>query len=307
MKIKKSLALLSAFIIVFTASFSGCAKKVTYKEKTTKADDKIVIGQDFADEDIPDDAEIVVGEDGQSYLVDDEGNSIVYEAPSAYVIPGQPVTVADPTTFPTKTTTTTKKTTTTTKKTTTTTTKAEKDVVYDTLRSQRTSGFVTPKGISNYNTDTLRVKFENNGMWLLELHKGSYGSKTIGGEAGLYYRTSTDTGYTKVNSSDEMKMSMTIWQYATLDGEPKELLSTSGETWWLAKFQNGTLSGSEPYTLVMKLTISFPTAAMMEAFADELEFTKGFEYGSNVSVKTPEKYTNDGNSITLIWKNATES
>ena len=374
---KRLVALLCAFILVFTAVFTGCADKVTFNETTTKADDKIVIGEDY--EDIPDDAEIVVGEDGQSYLVDGEGNSIVYEAPSAYVVPTQaPVaTSSSPTTSSTtkksytlkldkdagvkSVTLNGKKETSATFKegdkvtvsvelnsgydwskwtetsvaakmkstektysfsmpnrnltlkatTQKTTTRAQKDEVYDLVQNQRKSGGVDISGLTSYNTDVLRVPFAyGEDVFMVELHKGVYGTTTIGCEAGIYKKVN-EYSWTKIDNVDEMKMSMTLWQYQSSDetGTPKQVLSTDSTGWWLGKFENGTIPNvPEPEkrfsNLVVKFSITFPTFGMMEAFADELAKI-GFSECSGSDTKLymyGEKFWVKDKTVTLVWK-----
>lgn len=359
---KRLVALLCAFVLVFTSAFAGCANKVTFKETPTKADDKIVIGESY--DDIPDDSEIVIGEDGQSYLVDGEGNSVVYEAPSAYVVPTQ-APVVNPSSF---STTTTKKSYTlkldkdagvksvtlngkketsatfkegdkvtvsvelnsgyewskwtetsiaakmkstektysfsmpgrnVTLKATTEkiTTRAQKDVVYDTVQNQRKTGGVNISGLTSYNTEALRVPFAyGEDVFMVELHKGVYGTTTIGCETGIYKKVN-DYSWTKIDNADELAVSMTLWQYQNAD-TPKQILSaSSGSCWWLGKFESGTGS---PSSMVMKCVIGFKTFAIMEAFADGL-IGLGFSEGDTDSYKNTKRFSVDEKSVTLIW------
>ena len=295
---KKLFALLCAFVIFFTFAFAGCGgKKVTYKETSKKGDDKIYLpGEDGSMEEY----DIVTDDDGESYLVDSEGNSFVYEAQSVYAVendtPISLIPVNDTTTTTATKKTNDKSTTTTTTTTTTkpTTTKSQQEIVYENLLSKRSSGFTDVNGVSS-----MRIQFESGGKdWLIELSKGCYAPTVIGGEIGMYTRPNTNVGYTRVDKSDEMDVSLSMWQ-KTPDGDAAVLsLSSKNNGWWLFRFANGTASDSS--ALIIRCSIKFQTLSMMDEFLNSLE-ARGFSDGDADSYRDSMRFSVEGTKVTLVW------
>lgn len=283
---KRLIAVLGILIIVLSAVFTGCGQKVTIENDTSTTDDgKIRLDGNY--EDIPAGAQIVVDSNGQSYLVDGEGNSVVYDALTPYVIPNVPgstVTIPNPTvTIPSKTTTTT----TTTKTTTTTTTTSQKDAVVAALNAHRTksgSDEELSKALNGENIQSLNVSFGENSI---ELHKGTYGSTTVGCEVGLYKSGALMTG------NDIAITGATLYNSGkTIDGTNEKKPS-----YW-----NNIYNGKQS-DMVLKTTVKL-NEDDMNAFCDALE-DKGFNYGEASNYRNRNNYAVDieGDEcfVTVIW------
>lgn len=299
----KLTALLCAFMLVFSTTMSGCAKKVQFEEQTTTRDNKIKINT--VDSDIPDGSSIVIGDDGQSYLVDGEGNSVVYEAPSTYVIPDAGAETTKSTATTTKST--TKSTTSKTIRTITTTTTvapttSQQDKVYGVLLSRRQNiDDRVGNYLDNYSVDTLDVRFENGGKeWAVKLIKGKYGSSTVGCETCIYIKEAGQSNWQEADDADKKNVAMTLWQY--VDDEKVEKTEVPTKLcWWTSILKNSTLYGGEEKTLIMKSVITFSTDSMKEAFCDSLE-ENGIACGTTNNYQTPNRYSTDGRTVTIIWR-----
>ena len=298
---KRFVAILCAFVLVFSTAMSGCAKKVKFEKQETTKDNKIKINT--VDDEIPEGYSLVMGEDGQSYLVDSEDNSIVYDATSIYVIPN---TADNKTTASTKATTTTKKTTTTVKvipsSATTQPTTSQQDKVLSVLSSRRHN--IDDKAgndLDNYNVDTLDVRFEyGNKKWAVKLFKGKYASSTIGCETCIYILEEGQSNWQEADDADRQNVEMTLWQEIDDENYAKteEPLKSC---WWSKIIQNGSLYGGNKKSLVMRTTINMSTSAMADAFCDALE-EKGFAYGSVSGYQNAGNYSVDGRTVTVVWR-----
>ncbi len=321
------LALLSAFIFVFSLVLSGCSagKKLEEPKKNAGSNDIINIGE--GDPNIPPDAQIVIGADGQSYLVDGQGNSIVYNPTSAYIDPNvtaptqsitagtlPPVNTQAPVTSPTEPS---------VEPTTPTTSSSATTTVYNALAIQRKFGFNKAydnfAGFANFYLDTIRVYFTYDKKdWLIELWKGEYAMASVGCEIGFYYNDnpSSDTNgplaasigekkhFKSVEDEDAMYCSMELWQYVkSTDAEPvKRIDFGRRRCWWAASFENGVLEKhSDRTSLIMRGSIEFPTLEMMELFVNGLE-ERGFKEGSTSTYKNVERYTVNGKKVTVNWR-----
>lgn len=297
---KKLLAMLSVFILVFGVAFSGCGKKVVYEKPKTTESGKIKID---GFEDIPEGSEIVIGDDGQSYLVDGEGNSVVYQAPSGYVIPNVPDT-----SFTTSTTaSTTKKETPKPKpptvviepSTTTTTTLSEMENIKKLLSENRGTGAKSIAAFANCNQNRLGIKFSDGSSdWLVELHKGSYGAKTIGCEMGFYINN--DGTFRKVPDSEKVIGSVELYDRVS----EKTILTIEPQnrnTGWIYGLKEGTLPNSNVSNLAMVCNITFPNARLADAFMESLE-GNGFIY-ADVSRNTEKRYSCDEThkNVSFVW------
>lgn len=303
---KRIIAVLSVLIVVLSASFAGCGKKVTQEDKTTTDSDKIVLNGDY--EDIPEGSEIVIGADGQSYLVDGDGNSVVYEAPSAYVIPNANPVPVTPSSQTTKPTVTTAKPTTTIKvipSTTTTTTTSQQEGIIKTLTPLRIEGYNDSEArakLTNSNFDHLDVKFVDgkDNDWLFEFHKGAYGSSTVGCEAGFYTRQSSNNGYKKVSDQAGIVCKAQLYNG---DNRITGFSETSVNSGWRYSFVNGGAKTSD-LAMIVSVKLNFER---MDAFTDALE-EMGFAEGStsstrnikNYSVVAPEE-TGKPYVVTFVW------
>ena len=287
------IAFLCAFTLVAGIAFSGCAKRVKFDDSKTTTDGRVTLG---AFDDIPEGSEIVIGADGQSYLVDGEGNSVVYEPPTAYVIPGVPAT------NPVNTTTTTTKPTTKptiktipTKKTTESTTSPQ-DAVIAKLKTMRMYG----KNTDGYGADKLYIEFEDEGkQWLVEFHKGGYGSSTVGCEIGVYKDEDAKSVFVKESDSDKILSSAKLYSGRN---EVASFGTSSQSIAWRYSFKNAAPSGK--YTVIAK--VSFPTTLMADAFMDALD-ENGFEYSEPdlglVDGNQARFYSSDdGKTVNILWK-----
>lgn len=297
---KRTVALLCAFVLVFSTALSGCAKKVKFEEQTTTKDNKIKINT--IDMEIPDGSSIVVGDDGQSYLVDGEGNSVVYEAPSAYVIPDVGGNTTTTTTKTTKKTTTKKTTTTTT--TTTQPTTSQQSKVYDVLSRKRPYNIVEymTDDLPNYNVNSIEIGFEDGPRsWLIKFYKGQYDSSTIGCESCIYTKPSGNSSYKKADDEFVMNVNMTMWQMSGGDCI-KTTNGISKNSWWVYNFEQGKLEGKNPKNLALKCDITLKSGKTLELFVEALE-NNGFTEGSSAEkYQDAGKYIVNGQTVTFVWR-----
>ncbi len=314
------LALLAAFIFVFSLVLSGCSIGNKLEKPNLKAGKNDVIDIVTGQQDgMSQYSQIVIGADGQSYLVDGEGNSVLYNPVSTYTVPSStdpsssssstsskvqdPVTLPSLPTLPSSSSSTTD--------------------VYNALAIQRKFGFNKVydnfAGLANFYLDTIRVYFTYDGKdWLIELWKGEYAMASVGCEIGFYYNdkpSSTSNGpldasvgekkhFKAVEDKDAMYCSMELWQYVkSTDAEPvKRIDFGRRRCWWAASFENGVLEKhSDRTSLVMRGTIEFPTYEMMELFVEGLE-ERGFIEGSTSTYKNVERFTVSGKKVTVNWR-----
>lgn len=281
---KRIIAVLGVLIVVLSASLAGCGKKVTQEEKTTTDSGKIILDGTF--DDIPEGSEIVIGNDGQSYLVDGEGNSVVYEAPSAYVIPNSPTPgITPPQAASSTTAAPTKKPPTTIRVIPSTTLSQKENVVNELsiLRRSVNSDNSVRATLSNTNFATLLISAEkaDDSGWRFEIHKGSYGSSTVGCEVAFYKNRRLDNfkckaelynGENKITSFDE-NCSKTGWKYS---------------------FVNSGISVTDPANLTMRVVVELETEQQMLVFTSVLEDNYGFvENSTGKEGNSP--YRNKGN------------
>ena len=297
---KRFVAILCAFMLVFSTAMSGCAKKVKFEKQETTKDNKIKINT--VDDEIPEGYSLVMGDDGQSYLVDSEDNSIVYDATSTYIIPdaGNTQKTTSTTSKTTKTTKTTKKTTTTTTKTTQTTT-SQHDKVMSVLSKRRPN--IDDKAgndLDDYNVDTLDIRFENGGKeWAVKFIKGQYGSSVFGCETCIYLKESGHSNWQIADDADRKNVSMTLWQF--VDDENVERIEEPKKScWWSSIIQNGRLYGNNQ-SLIMRSVITFNTAVMADTFCDALE-EKGFTNGSTSDYGSAGRYSVEDRTVTIVWR-----
>lgn len=117
--------------------------------------------------------------------------------------------------------------------------------------------------------DCLPVYFDYHGRtWLIEFWKGQYGINT-GCEIGVYYadRILEDeelkhTLFQCVNNEDMLKLSFTLFR------ENTSIAHLYAKHWWLTAFDMGYFSN--PSELSLRVSITFPSAEMADAFAGGL-------------------------------------
>lgn len=315
------IALLCSFIIVFSIVLTGCGsvKKITLK-KPANSSDEIQIGSNSDVLEGP--TQIVVSDDGQSYIVDNNGHSVVYnpsQSGGSYTASNITPSNTTPRVNTTKRITTTKKPSS-TKKTTTESTTASPGAVYNALAPQRKFGFNGAydwgSKFVNFYLSTIRIYFTDNDKdWLIELWKGEYAMATVGCEVGFYYRDHNQNAldtlgannllYKSVEDQDAMPVSMKLWQYVkSTDTTPVQKIDYGKRNcWWAADFETGVLEKHrDQTTLVMVATIDFPTEKMMNLFVDGLE-EEGFTEGSISTYHNTERFSVNGKSVTICWKN----
>lgn len=308
---KRIIAILGILIIVLSTVFVGCGKKITKEDVTTTDDGKIKLNGGY--EDIPAGSQIVVDANGDSYLVDGEGNSIVYNAQTEYVIPDVPVTPVqiDPSSTTTRST-TKKPIPTIPSSTEPSTTAPQYQDVIKTMSAyrNRSDSNAGVKGKLGDAADfkTLSIKFDESeyggkNSFRIELHKGVYGTSTVGCELGVYVLRD-ESYFGAVGESENISGSAQL--YNSKSGSKVTQFGES-KTGWHYSFINASPVNSDELVMVATLKLN---ELRMDALTDELEehgFVSGVTGGS-----TP--YKNKGNysvseisgkkgmyEVTLVW------
>ena len=153
---------------------------------------------------------------------------------------------------------------------------------------------------------TMRVKFQYAGQdWMIQLWKGRYGLLILGGEIAVLKKPVKQQAehYLPAEPTEELAMSMDVYQHSFLDGSTKKLLSRSTKSdWWF----NGFLPASfhehnKKEEIILVGSITFPEKEMQQAFEASLA-KAGFKRGIPDS-KHPETYSSKDNTITFSWQN----
>lgn len=157
--------------------------------------------------------------------------------------------------------------------------------------------------------DTLHIKFNyDNRDWMLQLWKGAYlYSACTGGEIGLYNKPETRKAehYDCAREADWIGMEMTIY-----NKERHLFTRTYDQGWWLTGYRFSYLQGfidkpREKCLMQAKLVLDDDEmAGLVAEQLDEIGFTKTESLALH---DTPDSYTIQGNVITLVWVNLTES
>lgn len=176
------------------------------------------------------------------------------------------------------------------------------DIFYSTMDAwQRDMGFcrlydeaAAPMGMI---IDCEPIYFEyDNKRWLIEFWKGQYDLVT-GAEIGVYVTDGPDldipgyfngTFYKSVSDTDLLKMSFLLMK------NNKVLVRRRDTHWWLTGFKLGEFS--EPFDLVMKLSVTLKDKAMRNAFIKGLQEAgygrkKIRVFGNSVSIVFDKPYT----------------
>jgi len=155
--------------------------------------------------------------------------------------------------------------------------------------------------------DTLRCRFQYGGSeWMVQLWKGAYGFGALtGGEIGFYKRTLGS--YYGASRGNWISMQFTIFENAY-----RCFTTPMEKTWWATGYQPHILKS--PYAkpranCTMDATLVFQNPEMAAAFAGSLA-EKGFamENGlvfNRIELNT-ERYSLDGSTVRLLWRNKTE-
>jgi len=151
----------------------------------------------------------------------------------------------------------------------------------------------------------VRVKFQYGGQdWLIQMWKGRYTLILLGGEIAVLKKPIEQAAehYWPATESEELSISMDIYQHNFLTKRTKHLFSRStNSAWWF----NGLVPGSfheynKKGEIIMVATITFPNQEMLKAF--EEPFRKiGFKRGTP-GPANPERYAINGNSLTFSWQ-----
>ena len=139
---------------------------------------------------------------------------------------------------------------------------------------------------------------------MIQMWKGRYGLVFIGGEIGVFKKPIPQAAehYTPASPSEELKISMDIYQHSFLTDQTRYLFTRQDEsTWWLNGFVPGSFyEYNNKKEIIMVGAITFPNQEMLRAF--ETSFAKaGFKKGLP-DRDHPETYAASGNTIKFSWQ-----
>jgi len=152
--------------------------------------------------------------------------------------------------------------------------------------------------------DTLRCKFTYEGRdWMVQIWKGAYAARyAIGGEIGVYSKRQgwPVEHYGAAPRKDWLGMEMSI--YDALD---RRLFTRPLEsTWWCTGYSLDY--NRRPRDCGMVARIQFKDAPMASLFAASLG-SKGFSQTKQPpTIKTPETYYVNGDTVHFSWRTASE-
>jgi len=152
--------------------------------------------------------------------------------------------------------------------------------------------------------DTLRCKFTYEGRdWMVQVWKGAYGAGyALGGEIGVYSKRQgmPVEHYGSALRKDWLGMEMSIY------AQERRLFTTPFEsTWWCTGYSPNY--NTRPRDIcAMVARIQFKDAPMAALFAASLG-SKGFsKINQPPTVKTPEAYYINGDTVHFSWGTASE-
>ena len=162
--------------------------------------------------------------------------------------------------------------------------------------------------------DTIRVQFNYGGReWMVQLWKGGYfHSLCTGGEIGIYNRKLGSSGshYSSAMQKDWIGMQFSI--YAGEIGMSRLFTRPMEDTFWATGYKPYILDNlkQKPLTLcTMDATLRFKDAAMASAFAQALAAKNFAEVGEPLRLTkalNTERYTINGDTVHLLWRDLTE-
>jgi len=136
--------------------------------------------------------------------------------------------------------------------------------------------------------DTMRIKFDYNGLnWMIQFWKGQYGI-TSGAEVGIYTKepdSPTPLFYDCASDENRLVMSMNVYKDGQFYFKRDEQLH-----WWLTGFVMGEIISYK--RLSMDATITMKDEEMRDAFVTALE-AKGYTVGLDCRV--------NGLKVTVDW------
>lgn len=136
--------------------------------------------------------------------------------------------------------------------------------------------------------DTMRIKFDYNGLnWMVQFWKGQYGI-TSGAEVGIYTKepdSATPLFYDCASDENRLVMSMNVYKDGEFYFKRDEQLH-----WWLTGFFLGEIISYK--RLSMDATLTMKDEEMRDAFVTALE-AKGYTVGLDCRV--------DGLKVTVDW------
>lgn len=136
--------------------------------------------------------------------------------------------------------------------------------------------------------DTMRIKFDYNGLnWMVQFWKGQYGI-TSGAEVGIYTKepdSATPLFYDCASDDNRLYMSMNVYKDGEFYFKRDEQLH-----WWLTGFVMGEIVSYK--RLSMDATLTMKDEEMRDAFLTALE-AKGYTIGLDCRV--------DGLKVTVDW------
>jgi len=152
---------------------------------------------------------------------------------------------------------------------------------------------------------TVRVKFQyDDQAWMVQMWKGRYGLVMLGGEIAVLKKPIPQAAehYLPASPSEELTMSMNIYQHNFLTGKTVHLFTRQTETtWWYNGFVPGAFyEYNKKSEIIMVGSITFPDQEMLRAF--EASFAgAGFVKGAPDS-RHPETYSVSDNMLTFSWQ-----
>ncbi len=138
-----------------------------------------------------------------------------------------------------------------------------------------------------WNYDTLRFKFDYDGLeWMIQIWKGNY-LITNGGEVGLYNREpgSFGTYYDCATNDQLLEMSLQIWH-----GDDLLVNQEPQMHWWINGFHMSKRM-YVPESLTMCFSLVMPDEDMLNAFCESMDN----------HYKNAVKYTVEGLKVNVVW------
>jgi len=152
---------------------------------------------------------------------------------------------------------------------------------------------------------TVRVKFQYAGQaWMIQMWKGCYGLVLLGGEIAVLKKPTEQAAehYWPAEESEELAISMDVYQHNFKTNSTKHLLARSTKSaWWFNGFVPGSfIEYNKKSEIIMVGRITFPNQEMLKAF--EEAFT-AFGFKSGIPGRDrPEEYMTDGNTLRFAWQ-----
>jgi len=152
---------------------------------------------------------------------------------------------------------------------------------------------------------TVRVKFQYAGQdWMIQMWKGRYGLVMMGCEIAVLKKPIEQPAehYWPASESEELAISMDVYQQNMQTGNTKHLFTRSANSaWWFNGFTAGSfIEYNKKSEIILVGTITFPEQEMLKAFEESL-IKIGFKSGTP-DYAHPETYAINGNALTFAWQ-----